>query len=340
MSNFFMVLFLVSAVCIIVFALKMMKLKKAGDDYSKVKTYALASVAVCFVSMVIGAATMPKEDKEEKTEVTTQTTTVETTEQEQVAEILEVQMNVTGRAEGNGIAFDIETNLPDDTELMLSLSQGDFNTDDAIMAQTKVTIKDGKSSSDTFLSDGLSGTYDLSVSMSMPKLQADSVQAVIGSDGENMSGPFVKKADNDNSNIISALFTVETEGDIAVTPSEKYQNTVFATEENDEEIVIDVNAGELGEYGQELVLNEGTEFEDKTIGYFVPAGKYEVTNIGDKMAQINVYKNEKAITDGWEEWADGKAELVDVNETKEMVVEDGYFFNVDPPAHFTVKKVD
>ena len=112
------------------------------------------------------------------------------------------------------------------------------------------------------------------------------------------------------------------------------------TQQEDDSNKIILEAGTLGEYGKDLVLNAGTEFEDKTIGFFVPSGKYEVTNIGDHMTQVNVYKNEKNVVDGWEEWADCVVELVDVGETKEMTVTDGYFFNIDPPARITIKKVD
>lgn len=106
-----------------------------------------------------------------------------------------------------------------------------------------------------------------------------------------------------------------------------------------EDSSIELISGETGEYGKELILNKGTEFEDKTIGYFVDAGEYEVTNIGEKMTQVNVYKNETEVVDGWEQWADGNVELIDVNETKNMTVEDGYFFNIDPPAHIKIKKI-
>ncbi len=105
-------------------------------------------------------------------------------------------------------------------------------------------------------------------------------------------------------------------------------------------LIIDIKAGEKGEYGQDIVLNEGTDLEDKTIAYFVPVGKYLVKNVGSYMSQINVYKNEINVVDGWEEWADGYAELLDVNATKEITVEEGYFINVDEPAHFEMSKIE
>lgn len=66
-------------------------------------------------------------------------------------------------------------------------------------------------------------------------------------------------------------------------------------EENEKEDskVITIDAGEVGDYGQELVLNENTDMPENIIGYFVPNGKYEVANKGDNPTQVNVYKNEK-----------------------------------------------
>ncbi|MCI1305639.1 MAG: hypothetical protein LKG40_05370 [Lachnospiraceae bacterium] len=126
----------------------------------------------------------------------------------------------------------------------------------------------------------------------------------------------------------------------AESSTEESNATSSSTAENSN-LTIEITAGELGEYGKDLVLNEGTEFEDKTIGYFVPTGTYKITNIGDYRTQVNVYKNEKNKTDeGWEEWADGKSEALDVNASVEMTVDDGYFVNVDEPSHILLEKID
>ena len=125
----------------------------------------------------------------------------------------------------------------------------------------------------------------------------------------------------------------------AVTPTETITPTETVIQLQDDGLSIEIEAGKKGEYGQELVLNSGTEFEDKTIGFFVPSGVYEITNIGDHPTQVNVYKNEKNVVDGWEEWADGIVERLDVNETKEMMVKEGYFINVDEPSHISIKQI-
>lgn len=103
---------------------------------------------------------------------------------------------------------------------------------------------------------------------------------------------------------------------------------------------LELISGEAGQYGKELVLNEGTEFEDRVIGYFVPAGTYKVTNVGDAPTQANVYKNEKTMNDSnWEEWADGKSERLEQGASVEMILPEGYFFNIDAPSHLVVEKI-
>ena len=80
---------------------------------------------------------------------------------------LDVFINVKGHKEGNSVIFDMDTNLPDKTEMMLTLSKGDYNTEESFTGQEKVTVKYGKAGSEGFSNKGeaLSGEYDLSVSV-------------------------------------------------------------------------------------------------------------------------------------------------------------------------------
>ncbi len=100
----------------------------------------------------------------------------------------------------------------------------------------------------------------------------------------------------------------------------------------------EINAGEYGIYGEALVLNEDTEFEDHIIGYFVPAGTYRVTNVDVYPTQVTVYQNKKVKQGQWEEWANGKAYLLDVQETKSVTVPEGYFIKVTEPTHIRLVK--
>ena len=81
------------------------------------------------------------------------------------------------------------------------------------------------------------------------------------------------------------------------------------------------------------MLNKDTEFEDHIIGYFVPAGTYQVTNVDAHPTQMTVYQNKKVKQGEWEEWANGKAYLLDVQETKSVTVPKGYFIKVTESTH-------
>lgn len=114
--------------------------------------------------------------------------------------LLVVELSVSAGGDAGKPEFIINTNLPDETELMLSLSGGDY------MAQTKVTVENGTAISEAFSDKGeaLSGVFSLDVSMSLPRLQPDFVRSVIGEHGENISGQYVEKDDITGENWVNA----------------------------------------------------------------------------------------------------------------------------------------
>ena len=76
-------------------------------------------------------------------------------------------------------------------------------------AQDKTTVgKDGTCSTAEFSKGGnpLTGSFLVTVSMSLPRLQAQSVQDIIGSKGEYITGRYVEKDDITNSNWVYAEF--------------------------------------------------------------------------------------------------------------------------------------
>lgn len=147
----------------------------------------------------------------------------------------EVFVNVIGYWNDNKAAFDIETNLPDETSLMVSLRKGDYNTDVNFTAQDVVVVSGGKATCEGFSNKGskLTGDFDLSVSMSIPKFQSDAVQAVVGTSGEYMTGPLIDFSELLDSNSVSAIFAVSLGDEINVEASDDYQYTTFR--EDDEE---------------------------------------------------------------------------------------------------------
>ena len=128
-----------------------------------------------------------------------------------------------------------------------------------------------------------------------------------------------------------------------VAPSEE-ETTITTTETTVEETLapdIELVAGEMGEYGQERVVNAGTDFEETVFCYYVPSGTYTVTNMGDNPTQVDVLKDELVITEeGWEEWADAEAYLIQIDESCEISVPEGYFIELDVPAHIGLSVVE
>lgn len=110
--------------------------------------------------------------------------------------------------------------------------------------------------------------------------------------------------------------------------------------EIEEKLVIELVAGEQGEYGTLVTFNKGTEFEQTVIAYHIPAGEYTVTNIGEYMSQFNIYSDETHITDeGWEEPAKGIfVKLMDVGSTEDFTIEDGQYIKIVEPGKFKIEQ--
>ena len=82
------------------------------------------------------------------------------------------------------------TNLPDGSELMLTLSR----PESGYMAQAKMSVVAGHFTTEQFSQGGHPlnpGRYKIEVSMSMASLQSKQVQAVIGDQGQKMTGKLV-----------------------------------------------------------------------------------------------------------------------------------------------------
>ena len=87
---------------------------------------------------------------------------------------------------------------------------------------------------------------------------------------------------------------------------------------------------EVGDYGVEVVINEGTEFEEKEIAYYIPAGVYTVANLEEKGGgQITVYSGLPVKNGEWEEFvADENCAspiVVMAGEEKELEIKEGQF---------------
>lgn len=132
-------------------------------------------------------------------------------------------------------------------------------------------------------------------------------------------------------------------GETPITEEPVVTPDVVETTENlepEEKLVIELVAGELGEYGTPITFNKGTEFEDTVIAYHIPAGEYTATNIGEYMDQFNIYSDEIHKTEeGWEEPAEGVfVKLIDVGATEDFTIEDGQYIKIVEPGKFKIEQ--
>ena len=90
-----------------------------------------------------------------------------------------------------------------------------------------------------------------------------------------------------------------------------------------------IESGEESRYGQKLTLNSGKDTERTFIGYFLPAGTYEVLNQGnDKATKVLLYENVKQIIKGSEEYkesANGKSLMLLPGKSGNLTVGDNEF---------------
>lgn len=85
-----------------------------------------------------------------------------------------------------------QTNLPDGTKLMLTISRKESRFE----AQAKVTVDKGAFRSEQFSQKGADlnpGKYTLEIVMPVSQMQPGEVRMVIGNEGEKLSGPMVEK---------------------------------------------------------------------------------------------------------------------------------------------------
>lgn len=125
-----------------------------------------------------------------ESEVSEAETALEVKEETVISGMVNVEIETTYEIINDEVFITIHTNLPDETKLMLTLSGDAFANG---MAQSNATVQSGVAVSSGFSNQGslLSGHFQLDVTMVMPKLQADSVTSIIGTDGEFLAGEYV-----------------------------------------------------------------------------------------------------------------------------------------------------
>lgn len=141
--------------------------------------------------------------------------------------------------------------------------------------------------------------------------------------------------------IVLGLFGSTSENETEETLSET--ETLDTQQNEEQEVAADVSvieliAGEQGEYGELITMSEGTDMEESFYAYYVPGGTYEVTNKGDYMTQVTVYegfsRNEET---GYDDYTNiGDALTLDIGKTDTIEIPDGWFIEIHEPAHITL----
>lgn len=118
-------------------------------------------------------------------------------------------------------------------------------------------------------------------------------------------------------------------------PERKKVDTVDVTEDTEEDGIIHIIDGQLGEYGKEVQL-DSYEY----IWYMIPAGKYEVTG-KSKNCMIYVDKNEiTRNSDGYVEMQNVGTYTLGYGETTNITIgEDEHLFNIIG-SEYTLKKIN
>lgn len=123
-------------------------------------------------------------------------------------------------------SFRIATNLPDGTELMLTLKGR------AYLAQGEAFVKDGVAVSERFTNKGnqLIGDYELEVLMPIPSVQSEYVKHFIGEDGEYLTGPYIQPALT--SVVVSKKFDVSFEPESSQSSNSEKESTSTTVNNN------------------------------------------------------------------------------------------------------------
>ena len=140
--------------------------------------YAIIAVA-WIVYLIIGLGNSSRKDETE-TPATIDQVAVEQTENEKEIDYINVELKVTPNinSDDGTVLFGISTNLPEDTELLVTVyDDGEYTAQD-----TAVILKDGNGYTSEFSNhgEGLKGVYHVTITISLPKLQTEKVRAVIG----------------------------------------------------------------------------------------------------------------------------------------------------------------
>ena len=180
-----------------------MKKKKSSGKGKKIWLIVLAVfLGIGLIEYIVN----PDAYKTEPTPAPTPTATATPTVAESATtELTYFEPTFEVSSDGSGTpTFTVRTNLPNDTELLFTI-EGNGKT-----YQDKAIVSNGAAVAGPFASaeEPMAGEYDFKITMPLPRLQPDSVRAVIGEKGEKLSGPYVEASGFTDENVLKAIFKI------------------------------------------------------------------------------------------------------------------------------------
>ncbi len=129
----------------------------------------------------------------------------ESNDEELSNKTLDVTLEVkpTVNSEDGTVLFEVKTNLPEDTKMMVTVYNDSYTAQDNI-----IILEDGAGYTSEFSNkgEGLKGTYIVDVTMTIPSLQEESVREIIGQKGEKLAGKYVTTSSIGDSNTVEGEF--------------------------------------------------------------------------------------------------------------------------------------
>lgn len=113
---------------------------------------------------------------------------------------IDVSMEAQPITNNGKTKFSIKTNLPNNTELMISLKNQKSN----YAAQDKVSVSNGSAQTSEFsnLDKALTpGTYQLEITTPIASVQPSSVKSLIGDNGINLTGSYIVNDETSNKTV-------------------------------------------------------------------------------------------------------------------------------------------
>lgn len=128
---------------------------------------------------------------------------------------------------------------------------------------------------------------------------------------------------------VTETVTEEKSDAISEEATEEITESNTSTEEAADNNLSFVLGGEVGEYGKEVTLNAGTDFEENEIMFHIPAGSYTVTNNSSAATQLTVYSGGPEKDGEWETFVDDgtcpKPVVIMGGETGDFEIGEGQF---------------